>query len=281
MKELVVAIDFSQSSLHALEAAVMIAERTGAKVNLIWVEKPQPAESLYENQPGEIKEEAKARLKELCEQYKDGLKKSMMAFKMKKGKVYQEIVNYAKLIEADLIVIGAHGSSGYEEFMMGSNSYRIVTHASCPVLTIRYDFPLEHKFSKIVIPIDNTAETKQKVPFTAEFAKKMGAELHILALYPSNIKSLQRKVDESVRRVINYLGQKDIIFTTETRVADYYSSTTIKYAEQIGADVISIMTEQNRSSANYLLGPYAQHMVCHSPIPVLSIQPGEEAKSLL
>ena len=281
MKELVVAIDFSQSSLHALEAAVKIAERMGARVNMIWVEKPETIDSLYENKPGELKEEAKQRLKEISEQYKDRLKKNMMTFKLKKGKVYQEVVSYAKYVEAELIVIGVHGSSGYEEFMMGSNSYRVVTHASCPVLSIRYDFPIERSIGKIVVPIDNTAETKQKVPYTAEFAKKMDAEIHILALYPSKIKTLQRKVDESVRQVTDYLSNLDIVFTTESRVADFYSSTTIKYAEEIDADIISIMTEQNKTAANYLLGPYAQHMVCHSPIPVLSIQPGENAKSLL
>jgi len=280
MKDIVVAIDFSQSSLHALEATIRIAEKTGACVNMIWVEKPESSDSLYANKPGEIKDEAKLRLKEITEQYKDVLKKSMITSKLKKGKVYQEVVSYAKFIEADLIVIGAHGSSGYEEFMMGSNSYRIVTHAHCPVLTIRYDFPIRD-IKSIVIPIDNTAETKQKVPYTAAFAKLTGAEVHVIALYPAKIKTLQRKVDESVIQVTDYLSKMGVAYTTESRVADFYSSTTIKYAEEIDADIIAIMTEQNKSAANYLLGPYAQHMVCHSPIPVLSVQPGEEAKSLL
>jgi hypothetical protein len=39
--------------------------------------------------------------------------------------------------------------------------------------------------------------------------------------------------------------------------------------------MISIMTEQEKSTSNLWLGPYAQQMVHHSPIPVLSIHAAE------
>mgnify|MGYP000974535028 CR=1 FL=1 len=62
---------------------------------------------------------------------------------------------------------------------------------------------------------------------------------------------------------------------TETIEADNITNATIKYAQKVNASLIAIMTEQETTASNILLGPYAQQMVNHSPIPVLSIQPKE------
>jgi nucleotide-binding universal stress UspA family protein len=48
---------------------------------------------------------------------------------------------------------------------------------------------------------------------------------------------------------------------------------TIDYAKSINAELISIMTEQGQHPISLLMGPYAQHMVNNSPIPVLTIRP--------
>ena len=56
---------------------------------------------------------------------------------------------------------------------------------------------------------------------------------------------------------------------------DNLTLETIDYAKKIKANLISIMTEQETSPFNLLIGPYAQQMVNNSPIPVLSINPFE------
>ena len=48
---------------------------------------------------------------------------------------------------------------------IGSNAYRIVTHSPCPVITLRQQFPVKNSISKIVIPIDSSSETLQKLDF--------------------------------------------------------------------------------------------------------------------
>ena len=50
------------------------------------------------------------------------------------------------------------------------------------------------------------------------------------------------------------------------------TNSIIDYAEGIDADLISIMTEQQKASAALLLGPYAQQIVNYSPIPIMSVQ---------
>ena len=53
----------------------------------------------------------------------------------------------------------------------------------------------------------------------------------------------------------------------------------ISYAQKLDANLISIMTEQETSTANLWMGPYAHQTVNHSPFPVLSIHPQQISAS--
>ena len=53
------------------------------------------------------------------------------------GPVHDRIVAAARKVKADMIVIGTHGRSGLARFVLGSVASRVVSHARCPVLTVR------------------------------------------------------------------------------------------------------------------------------------------------
>jgi nucleotide-binding universal stress UspA family protein len=224
----------------------------------------------------EFRDEANKNMEEILKSRKGALKHGKLSYKLRKGKIYQEIANQAKINNAKLVIAGTHGVTGYEEFWIGSNAYRIVSYAPCPVITVRYDFDMsEEGIKSIVLPIDNTLDTRQKVAFTIETAKAFGADIHILALYSTNIKTMQRKVDNSARQVQKLISDEGINHYLETVHADNITNASINYALKVNADLIAIMTEQETTASNILLGPFAQQMVNHSPVPVLSIQPKE------
>jgi nucleotide-binding universal stress UspA family protein len=66
-----------------------------------------------------------------------GIPKDKATYAVKEGKVYKEIKKYADYSQIDLIVMGSHGRGELEDFLLGSNSERLVRIASCPVLTVR------------------------------------------------------------------------------------------------------------------------------------------------
>ena len=53
------------------------------------------------------------------------------------GLVHERIVRAARAERADMIVIGTHGRTGLARFVLGSVASRVVSHAKCPVLTVR------------------------------------------------------------------------------------------------------------------------------------------------
>jgi nucleotide-binding universal stress UspA family protein len=64
------------------------------------------------------------------------------------------IVEYARDVHADVIVVGTHGRSGVSRLLMGSVAEHVVRSAPCPVLVVR---PKEHEF---VLPEPVTAAAR-------------------------------------------------------------------------------------------------------------------------
>jgi nucleotide-binding universal stress UspA family protein len=266
-------MDFSKSAMHALEYAIKIANRVEANVLMIWVDKPESEDSLYQNPTRDHRLEAKRRFDDIIKQYGKTLKKGCLAYKLRKGKVYKEIANQAKYNDAYLVLAGAHGVSGFETFWIGSNAYKIVSYAPCPVITLRDTFKIGKDIKKIVLPIDNSSSTRQKVPFAIEFASLFCSEVHVLELQSSILTSIRKKVSSYAAQVLKYLQDNKVKHVHQSVNADNITSATISYAEKIGADLIIIMTEQEEETANIFLGPYAQQMVNNSPVPVMSVHP--------
>jgi nucleotide-binding universal stress UspA family protein len=274
MKQIIVAIDFSKTSINALAFGIHIANKAKADVQMVWVDNTTSEEVVFEGFAHEERNEKVALLKELQEKYSKSLKAGKLDYKTRKGKVYIEIAQQAKSVNADLIIAGTHGVSGFEEFWIGSNAYRIVTSAPCPVITLRHDFKGGDVY-KIVIPIDSSQETRQKIPVASQVATLFNSEIHVLSLYSTSLKSVQKRVDNYAKHVTDYFKERKIKYVAVTKESDNITRTTIDYAEEIKADLIAIMTEQETTTANIFLGPYAQQMVNHSPVPVLSMRAKE------
>ncbi|HOW26540.1 MAG TPA: universal stress protein [Bacteroidales bacterium] len=280
MNQILVAIDFSKTSLHALRYAIFLANQMKSNVMMAWVDNLVSAESvLLENVP-DIREEAKKNIEEVIEQHKDLLKSGELTYKLRRGKVYYEVAQLARQIEARLIVTGTHGISGFDEFLIGSNAYRIVSNSPCPVVTIRPQYDFTQGIHHIVLPIDETRNSCLKAPFTAMIARTFGATVHILSLYSTPLKALNQKVDNCVADIRNKYAEQEIPCTVDSVVAENVSHSTLKFAEEVGAEMIAITTEQETALSSVLLGQYAQHMVNNSPVPVLTINSAEISKPI-
>ena len=275
MKEIIVAIDFSKGSLHALQYAIHIANTAKSNVMMVYVDSRSGQDVGFSPETSELRDELIHNFEELVTTFRPTLSGGKLTYKLRKGKVYQELATLARLNKADIIISGTHGISGFEEFWIGSNAFRIVLYAPCPVITVRSSFDVLRPISNIVIPIDHTADTLQKLPLAANLAKLFNAQIHILALHSSRLKSLQIKIETTVIKVEKYLSKCGVAYASEFRFADNLTDTTLEFAAAADADLIIIMTEQETSDANILLGQFAQQMVNFSSVPILSVQPKE------
>ncbi len=271
MKWIVVAIDFSKCSIHALEYAIETANRIKANILMVWIDSSVSSEYVFPEEECEIRFERKRHFEKLQEKYKDKLTGGKFDYKLRKGKVSLEVAKQARNVKAELLICGTHGISGFEEFWIGSNAYKIVIHSSCPVITVRVDFKLKSLINKILLPIDGSAQTAKKVFYAAKFAKYSNSEVHVLALYSNSVKAIKRRTDNSVKTVKKYLEENDIPCKINSLISENITFATMDYASKNDIDLIAIMTEQEITPSRSILGTTAQQIISNSASPVLCI----------
>ena len=279
MNDILVGIDFSECSINALEHALSIASKAEKDIIMVWVNRPESQKELHSYDSNTVVDEVTKRFEELIEKYKSDFKQQMK-YEIRKGKIYRQIVKAADEYSVSLIVVGTHGSSGFEEFWIGSNANKIISETYIPVITISSKIDIHRELQRIVLPIDSTPETRQKIIFTALLAGFFNAEVHVLALYSGSSRRIHDRVDKYAKQMAGYLEEEGVKYKFVSQRSDNLTNSTIEYAKKVDANLIAIMTEQERSASNILLGPYASQMVNNSPVPVLSIHPKNVLRAL-
>lgn len=272
MKQIVVAVDFSPGSENALRIGVNMASVFSAHLMLLHVCKPCEDDDV--NPSGRTIQniqEAEQKIKKLIDKYKNKLTGNI-DFVLREGRVYKVVVEQAKYSDADLIITGTHGVSGFEEFFIGSNAYRIVTSSQCPVLTINQDFS-QDKFSKILLPLDASKDTRQKVPFTADLGRAFNAEVTILGINSYDDPDHKHAMNIYCKQSENHLRSKGVKTKTEFVQSRKVAGAIMDYAKSMDADLISIMSEIETDTFAGLLGGNVQRLINSSPIPVVTSHP--------
>jgi len=272
MKNLIIPIDFSKESLAGLDLALLFNQKQQTAIQMVYVQK----KSSDYNRPGYFKEEkayAEKEFKKIVKNYSSKLKNdSELNYIIKSGRIYREIVGQVESYDEGMVVASTHGASGFEEFFIGSNAYKIISATHQPVLTVR-SIEAPSKINKIVMPIDLTLDTRQKVPFTAEMAQLFGAEIHIITVSSSRSKRIIDRLSAYAAQVEQYVKVRKIKCRVKSFVGDNIVDLITVYADSVDASMISIMKEQAKSLS--FLGSFTHQIVSKSKVPVLSISTKE------
>lgn len=271
MNEILVAVDFSDSSINALEHAVGVANRFKSNILMVWIESKTSLQYLDLQKGIKAKEEVSRRFEEIIEKFKPDMGKQEMEFRCRKGVVYKEVIALSIENKVDMIVTGVHGVHGFRRFLMGDNANHIIAEAKCPVLTIGLHRTTSRALQSIVLPIDSSLDTRQKVGIATQFAQLFGATIHILGLYTSSVKTLRIRVDEYVKQVDRHFKKNGI--ATEIYFEKNYKGarSILNYAKKIDSNLIVTMIETESRTSDLWLGSQGQQLVNQSPVPVLSI----------
>lgn len=271
IKKILVPTDFSETANKAINQAIAIAVTTNAKLKLIHVIKPNdimPA-GFIKTWDDSIYKKAKKELKKIVKNIKKN-NSITVSIDVKIGSIDEEICAMARKEKMDLIVIGTHGTSGVKEFFVGSNAYKIVSKALCPVLTIQKK-PIDLTFKNIILPIRLERNSRQKVDYVVELAHLFNSTVFITGFTNDKNKSKQDKVKQYVAQVEKYLTKNNINHKSQSIFADNFTKEILVHATNNKADLIVVMKENDFSVDQLIKGPFAQQFVNHSSIPVLSI----------
>ena len=275
MKTILVPTDFSDHALYALKVAASIAKKINARIKLVYVNN-LPTDEFAENQYyTKFHEQTIALAEEKLNKLVDMniLKDIKVSQHIVTNILMWELVKDDKYKNANLIVIGSHGQSGFQKAFIGSNTEKIVRMAETPVLTIKN----EHKGFNIKSMVfasdfhDESYTVFKKIKFFADLYKVRINLLKVITSKNFEPTSVSRKLMEDFAKKFNL---KDFLI-------NIYNSTSIEkgiidFSDEINANLIAIETHGRTGIAHLINGSLAEDIASHINRPVLSIKMEEK-----
>lgn len=271
--KILVCIDFQDQSIAALRQCFDIARFINAEIVLLYViESTDFFSSLFTQIDDNTKSEVENKFIELIDkECKDsGLE---FSYTIEIGKVHEKILEKAKEIRARFIIMGKNGSNQGIKKFLGSNSTKVISESECPVISLKGKHSLGYK--NIVLPLDLSKSTQEKVASAISFSKFFGSHIHIVTVHSVGIIYQATNLYNRIKRIEKVLRSNGVICTHKFYKRDKKSDYeyVVDYSNQINADLIMVMTHQEGIVKDKYIGAFAHHIINESEIPVLSITP--------
>ena len=196
IKRILCPTDFSEFSSHALEQAVLWARWYGAEITVLHVCTASVA-AFAAPDAGAVLPDAllvtahehqrlEAELRSFAEPFCASVPTVQ---KTSEGNVLSGILDEARTLPADLIVMGTHGRSGFTRMLLGSITERVLRQADCPVLTVprKVAAARQPAVPRVLCPIDFSESSLRALRYAAVASREANAELivlHVIELLP-------------------------------------------------------------------------------------------------
>ncbi len=276
MKKIIVPIDFSDYSEYALQTAAKLAKQYDSEILVLHM--LEMSDVTLTASEGLQYEKARFFIRLSEERFKafldkDYLKGVKVTAIIKHFKVFSEVNDVAKTHNADLIIMGSHGTSGFIGYFVGSNTERVVRSADIPVLVVKND-GMGINFDTVVFACDFNAEAIPPYKKMLNLFKDMATKIHLVYVNLPNERF--KSSVEIEKRVANFLMQADGHLNDLDKV-HYVSDYTVEdgvlnFSLKIGADIIAIPTHGRTGIAHFFEGSVGEDIANHATLPVITFK---------
>lgn len=276
--KIVVPVDFGDQSQIALEQAVRLAQVISGDITLLYVIETGGLLGRFANplQDEDLKKEINAKMDDMIATVdkSSGVKLDHV---IAHGSVYDKVSEVAEMLNARFIVMGTNGGKGkIRRRFIGSNALRVVRESKVPVITIKGK---AHRAGckNIVLPLDLTKETREKVAKAIEFAKLYNSDIRIASVLFTTDEFIVNRLTRQLSQVKSFVEKAGVRCTAEIikgiKGEESLGQIIIDYANKVEGDLIMVMTQQEQDITELFIGSAAQDIINRSDVPVLSIIP--------
>jgi len=298
-------IDFSEYSRHAVDHAVALARQYESTITALHVFPTVPVMAYAPGMPGfdpivltpTLRDQLLVDLKGFIDT--ESTPRVPMEPVIREGDPVSEILSQATDMNADLLVMGTHGRSGFERLLLGSVTEKILRKAGCPVLTV----PRRHPdavpgtpvlFKQILCPVDFSDCSLEALKYALSLAQEGDAHvtvLHVIgdelevtpdaygAIIMNDLESLadfrKRHEDDARQRLKEAVPES---------VAEYCSVETVvsrgakpsreilRLAAEQRTDLIVVGVQGRGAVDLVFFGSTTNHVVREATCPVLTVR---------
>ena len=260
---ILVPTDFSEIAHNALGHALKIADVYKNEITLLNIQDEGGLYGLFvsDEKMGLIHEAVDMKMDKLIAESAISFPNVKINKRFETGKIYKVITEIAAKENFD------------------SNASRVINYAKVPVVVVKDQSISKSGYEKIILPIDLSRESRQKVTWAIHLAKRFNSLIHVIYENSSN-PEVKGRIFAAVNQTQDILSENNANYILrgldEDKYPDSFAEDTLAYAAEVNADLIMIMTQQEKGFNEFLLGSYAQQIVNHSgKVPVMCINSNE------
>lgn len=273
MKNIVVGIDFSKNSYNAMKHAVAISIKTNAKIHLAWVKTAaMKTDFAVTTAANDFLDAIREKLNQWEQECKAEAPESPVGSIILEGRPSIELCKYATNLEDSMIVMGTHGVSGFEEFFIGSNAFKTINLTSVPVLILREGIEINRDLTEILVPIDTSFETLQKIKLSISFAKAFASKICLLGVINPINNETKHVINVQLRHAAAMCDTANVRYEIHTvDVPGDSIPALLEYAKRLDVNLMVIMREEENDLSSVWMGAHTRQIVNNSPMPLLII----------
>lgn len=287
LRKIVAPVDFSERSVGAVRYAELLARHFQSELTLLHVFAPPPLEFGDAAGPDSVMAELyRNRATEVFNDLEDFLVPELAGLKVQRkileGDTARHIVEFAHRERADLIVMATHGYGPFRQFILGSNTAKVLHDADCPVWTGVHmenaPLPPTDGLRRIICALDLGPQSRRTLDWAMGFQAEFAADLTLVHAVPpipddpalqgggewmqrfrenaqEELSRLQQEAGATAQLVVEFGDPANVICSTASRVK---------------AELVVIA----RGSASGVFGRLRTHayaIIRQSPCPVVSV----------
>jgi nucleotide-binding universal stress UspA family protein len=305
VKHVLVPLDGSGFGEQALPAAIAVAEKSRATIELVHVYDPVPPPYVLAQRPLVPDLTLDEQLRRDRLQYLAALEAWLgentslrVTTAMLDGAVGRTLAEYVEQREPDVIVMTTHGRGGLTRLWLGSVAQHLVQHCAVPVLLIRPDKNSSRSqtppaFHRFLVPLDGSTNDEEAIDHALAITGARDAEitlLHVVVpvfftgvdpglIYPDQL-DMQNVVAKYLDDVADRMRARGLAVQTRLVLDPSVAKAILECADEIKADLIALEMRPYTKLVRILTGSIADKVVRGSATPVLVHRPAVERSGL-
>jgi nucleotide-binding universal stress UspA family protein len=289
LKKILVPVDFSKTSDKAVEYALFLAEKYGAKVTLfhavVLLKEDVDEEEHLKAYETIIEKKEEKRRKYLKSHEAKGARLGVQidSVLMRGMTPAETILNFIEEKKFDVLVMGTHGLSELMKWWLGSVAEKIVRYSPIPVITIHKDYKRKFAIRKVLFPVDFSEYSKMAVKKGMRFISQFDAKPTLMFVieeqqhpfyYLESSKpileanpALKEKLMKNLKAFAGSQKEKAAYHLVEGKPHKQIEA----YADSKNMDLIIMASHGMSGLEHFLIGSNTERVVNVAPCPVLTI----------
>ncbi|MDY4861298.1 MAG: universal stress protein [Candidatus Onthomorpha sp.] len=266
--------DFGPKAKTALQEAIKVADFIKGQIYLLSV---LQASNFFtelfksEKQQREERRHVENKLKEVILETRKTYHGNIR-YIVEHGSPAEVILEQAQIRNAQYIIMGKMSSTVSAFHFIGPLTMHIIASAPCPVITVGENSIENGRFDNILLPIDLSKQTLEKINAAISWAKYYKSTVHLVGVVKRGTNLVSSRLVKKLEKAKWVIEQEGIKVTAQAYIEDErpIEEVILTHGKSVNADIMMIMTHQELSLTDNYIGAVAQNMIKKSEIPTLS-----------